>query len=59
MTNKNVPYRFSSIFVRENVYFICCCNITNNVISLVAHKLHEIHMVSRLLTPRKIAPCLG
>ena len=52
-------YRFSSIFVRENVYFICCCNITNNVISLVAHKLNEIHMVSRLLTPKKIAPCLG
>ena len=24
--------------------FICCCSMTNTVISLVAHKLHPIHM---------------
>ena len=26
------------------LYFICCCSITNTVISLVAQKLHQIHM---------------
>ena len=35
---------FPFIFVLESVYFICCCSITNTVISLVAHKLHLIHM---------------
>ena len=31
---------FLLIFVLERVYFICCCSITNTVISLVAHKPH-------------------
>ena len=35
---------FSHFFVLKSVYFISCCSITNTVISLVAHKLHSIHM---------------
>ena len=27
-------------FFLERVYFMCCCGITNTVISFVAHKLH-------------------
>ena len=29
------------------MYFICCYSITNTVISLIAHKLHWIHMKSQ------------
>ena len=39
-------YDFSFIFVFGSGYFICCYNITITVISLVVHKLHEIHMNS-------------
>ena len=32
------------VFILESVYFICCCSVTDTMISLVAHKLHKIPM---------------
>ena len=30
------------VFILESVYFIYCCSVTDTMISLVAHKLHQI-----------------
>ena len=35
---------FFVVAVLESVYYTCCCSITNTVISLVAHKLHQIRV---------------
>ena len=32
------------VFILESVYFIYCCSVTDTMISLVAHKLHQIPM---------------
>ena len=48
------------IFVLESVYFICCCSITNTIISLVAHK-QQVKTSSKLKVHRtnsqKISSC--
>ena len=46
MINKNVNVNILMIFF-ECIYVICCCSLTDTVISLVAHKLHKFISATR------------